>query len=63
MEAKAKFEAGDQVEYNGNRGCRVIRQYSANMYEIRIWDGFRHVGDVCISTADFRKVCNGNITT
>jgi hypothetical protein len=52
----AEYKAGDKVEYNGNKDCYVQRQYSDNMYEVRIWDGFRHVGDVCISTADFRKV-------
>lgn len=45
---KHKWNPGDTVICNGNSQARVIGQYSEGMYEVRLWDGLRHVGDVCV---------------
>ena len=49
-----KFKAGDKVECNGNKQARVIGYYSTRMVEVRLWDGFRHVGDVCVDEVDLK---------
>jgi hypothetical protein len=46
------YKTGQKVTCNGNREATVIRQYSPGMYEVRLWSGLRHVGDVCVSTSD-----------
>ena len=42
-----KYKIGDKVECNGNYDCRIIGIYDYNLkiYEVRLWSGFRHVGD------------------
>jgi len=52
----AKIETlkeGMSVEVNGKEG-RVIRQYDGSIWEVRLWDGFRHVGDVCVDQRDIK---------
>lgn len=46
------WKPGDKVICNGNEQARVLGLYSENMYEVRLWDGFRHVGDVCVSGSE-----------
>jgi len=49
------YKQGDKVKVNGNNEARIIRQYDGNMYEVRLWDGFRHVGDICVDKADIHE--------
>ena len=37
---------------NGNAQGTIIREYSERMYEVRLMDGCRHVGDVVVSQRD-----------
>lgn len=52
MTTKPKFNAGERVTCNGNPQGTIIRQYSEGMYEVRLMDGCRYVGDVCVSERD-----------
>ena len=51
---KRKFNPGDTVECNGNNDGRVIRYPYENskMVEVRLWDGFRLVGVVCVDESE-----------
>lgn len=51
-----QWQRGDRVICNGNEQARVLRHYSGNMYEVRLWDGFRHVGDVCVDGSELVAV-------
>ena len=51
-----KFKTGDKVECNGNNQARVLGYYSTAMVEVRLWDGFRHVGDVCVPECDIKAI-------
>lgn len=56
MGAKMKtFKAGDKVEVNGNKEARILRHYAGNIYEVRLWQGTRHVGDICVDIADIKQ--------
>jgi len=46
------YENGQKVVCNGNPEATIIRQYSEGMYEVRLYCGNRHVGDVCVSARD-----------
>ena len=52
----AKFKAGDKVTCNGNNDAYVLRYYTEEMVEVRLWNGSRHVGDVCISESGLKEV-------
>ena len=43
-----KFQRGQKVECNGNKDGTVIGYYSNGMVEVRLWDGNRMVGVVCV---------------
>lgn len=45
----SKFVSGQRVTCNGNTQARVIGYYSETMINVRLWSGYRHVGDVCVS--------------
>jgi uncharacterized protein YodC (DUF2158 family) len=51
-----KFKPGDKVVCNGNPQGRVIGYYSTRMVEVRLWDGFRHVGDVCVDETELQPL-------
>lgn len=51
-----KYKQGDKVECNGNKEGRIIRNYGGSMWEVRLWDGLRHVGDVCVDERDIRPL-------
>jgi hypothetical protein len=53
---KLGFEKGQKVEFNGNKECIIIRQYSAGTFEVRVWSGTRHVGDVAVSSWELKKL-------
>lgn len=43
-----KFKRGDKVECNGNKEAHILGYYMNGMVEVRLYSGFRHVGDVCV---------------
>lgn len=49
----ARFQQGDKVLVNGAYG-RILGYYSTRMVDVRIWDNFRHVGDVCVDESDLQ---------
>lgn len=51
-----QFKAGDKVECNGNKQARIIGYYSEGMVNVRLWDGFRHVGDCCVSASTVKLI-------
>lgn len=48
--SKDKFKAGDKVVMDeAKHEGYVIRKYDEyGMYEVRVWQGLRHVGDGCV---------------
>ena len=56
MNDKATFSRGDKVECNGNKEAIILGLYSPGMYEVRLYSGFRHVGDVCVSVNAIKKL-------
>jgi len=48
----ATYREGQQVKCNGNPQGIILRPYNRGMYEVRLFDGLRHVGDVCVSERD-----------
>ncbi len=56
MEQAKKFKRGDKVECNGNKQASVLDYYFENMVNVRLWDGFRHVGDVCVDEVDLKPI-------
>lgn len=49
------YAPGQRVTCNGNTQGTILRQYSAGSYEVRLMDGSRHVGDVCVSATDLNR--------
>ena len=48
MNTVQRFKRGNKVMVNGNKQARILGYYDGNMVEVRLWNGFRHVGDVCV---------------
>ena len=48
-----KFKTNDKVEVNGNKEAIILNHYEGDMYEVRLWSGLRHVGDI---TVDKRNI-------
>ena len=51
-----KFQRGQKVECNGNKDGTVIGYYRNGMVEVRLWDGDRLVGEVCVSESDVKPL-------
>lgn len=51
-----KFKRGDKVECNGNKESVVQAYYTEGMVNVRLWQGFRHVGDVCVSESGLKLI-------
>lgn len=49
------WKPGDKVVCNGNHEAVVLRHYSGNMYEVRLRQGFRIVGEVCVDGNDLQS--------
>lgn len=49
------FKRGDKVTCNGNREGVVLGYYTEGMVEVRLWQGTRVVGVVCVSESDLRR--------
>jgi hypothetical protein len=47
-----KYQPGQQVVCNGNPDGRILRVLSPRQYEVRLWQGTRHVGDVVTDEHD-----------
>ena len=45
------YEIGQKVTANGNPEGVILARHSYG-YEVRLWQGFRHVGDVIIGERD-----------
>jgi len=43
-----RYNIGDCVEVNGNKEATILNYYADNMYTVRLWSGFRHIGDITI---------------
>lgn len=52
MTTNREWKRGDKVVCNGNKQARVLDPYGDGMYEVRLWDGLRHVGDVCVGGSE-----------
>lgn len=50
-----KFVPGQRVICNGNKEARIIGYYSEGMVSVRLWQGFRHVGDVCVCAESLKR--------
>lgn len=48
------FKRGDKVECNGNKEAIVQSYYGDNMYVVRLFDGCRVIGDVCVGSSELR---------
>jgi len=48
----AKFKIGDKVICNGNNDAYVLRYYTEEMVEVRLWRGSKHVGNVVVHESD-----------
>jgi len=51
------FKVGQKVTCNGNHEGRILEIYTGQlkgMVLVRLWQGFRHVGDTCTSLSDLR---------
>ena len=52
-----KFKAGDKVECNGNKeGVVICYPYCDSLVDVRLWDGLRLIGNVCVSESDLKAV-------
>jgi len=51
-----KFKTGDKVEVNGNKEATILNHYFDNMYNVRLWSNFRHVGDVCVDESEIKLI-------
>jgi len=51
-EKKREWKRGDKVICNGNHEAIVLDPYTEGMYEVRLWQGMRHVGDVCVDGSE-----------
>ncbi|MCP4537803.1 MAG: hypothetical protein GY832_11720 [Chloroflexi bacterium] len=47
-----KYKAGQHVTCNGNPEAVILRALSPTQYEVRLWQGLRHIGDVVTCEAD-----------
>ena len=54
MANENEFNYCDKVEVNGNPEGRIIGPYGDGMYEVRLFDALRHVGDVCVPASEIK---------
>ena len=50
------FKRGDHVEVNGNKEAVILELYIPGMYNVRMWSGFRHIGDICVPVKDIKEL-------
>ena len=51
-----KFKPYDKVEVNGNKEAIILNHYESNMYEVRLWSGLRHVGDITVDKRNIKLI-------
>ena len=51
-----KFKPYDKVEVNGNKEAIILNHYEGNMYEVRLWSGLRHVGDITVDKKNIKLI-------
>tara|TARA_X000001382_G_scaffold105538_1_gene80748 strand:- start:399 stop:572 length:174 start_codon:yes stop_codon:yes gene_type:complete len=51
-----KFKPYDKVEVNGNKEAIILNHYEGNMYEVRLWSGLRHVGDITVDKRNIKLI-------
>ena len=51
-----KFKPYDKVEINGNKEAIILNHYEGNMYEVRLWSGLRHVGDITVDKKNIKLI-------
>ena len=51
-----QWNRGDKVVCNGNHQATVLDHYGGGMYNVRLFDGFRHVGDCCVDGSTLRPL-------
>ena len=52
------FQIRQKVKVNGNREGRILREYCEGMWEVRLWQGKRLIGDVCVRGNEITEVGN-----
>lgn len=50
-----KYQRGDKVLVDNTEGT-IIKHYEGDMYEIRLWDKFRHIGDIVADKSNFKLI-------
>lgn len=50
------FTPGQLVEVNRNQEARIIREFAPGMWEVRLWDGLRHIGDICVAVSSIKAI-------
>lgn len=58
-----KFNVGDKVYCSdfGDGHGRILGYYSTAMVDVRVWNGLRHVGDICVDERGLEKVVSGDL--
>jgi hypothetical protein len=53
-----KYKINDKVECNNNPECKIIGiyDYDFKIYEVRLWSGLRHIGDINASENDLKII-------
>jgi hypothetical protein len=55
QDLQKRFPRGTRVTCNGNPNARVLDPYYDGMVNVRLFDGLRHVGDVCVGYSQLAK--------
>ena len=51
-----KFKTNDKVQVNGNKEAIILNHFEGNMYNVRLWSGLRHVGDITVDKKDIKLI-------
>jgi len=51
-----KLKINDKVEVNGNKEAVILNHVESNMYNVRLWSGLRHVGDITVDKNDIKLI-------
>ena len=51
-----KFKTNDKVEVNENKEAIILHPINGNMYNVRLWSGLRHVGDIQVDQGDIKLI-------
>ena len=45
-----------KVRNNGNKESVILNHVESNMYNVRLWSGLRHVGDITVDKNDIKLI-------